>query len=136
MNCFECGSAATVSHHVVPKSKGGTRTVPMCGYCHGLAHHARRNMTTSALTKTALQKRKAAGLRIGGVPYGWNVVDGNRLAPVSKEQQVLGLILSMRASGISLRGIADFLTDWGVVTKCGHHKWSHSTIQRIVSDGR
>ena len=37
--CFECGSdKRIVHHHVVPKSIGGTKTIPLCEYCHGLVH--------------------------------------------------------------------------------------------------
>jgi len=36
--CFECGEPATSRHHVVPKSRGGTKTVPLCSRCHDMAH--------------------------------------------------------------------------------------------------
>jgi len=36
--CFECGRQATNDHHVVPESRGGKRTVPLCDRCHRLAH--------------------------------------------------------------------------------------------------
>jgi hypothetical protein len=36
--CFECGNPAHCEHHVVPKSLGGTKTVPLCVVCHGKVH--------------------------------------------------------------------------------------------------
>lgn len=37
--CFECGSDVNIhQHHVVPKTLGGTKTVPLCGTCHGKVH--------------------------------------------------------------------------------------------------
>jgi len=36
--CFECGKPAVNDHHVVPQSKGGKKTVPLCSRCHQLAH--------------------------------------------------------------------------------------------------
>lgn len=36
--CFECDEPMKDMHHVVPKSKGGNRTLPLCAKCHGLVH--------------------------------------------------------------------------------------------------
>jgi len=36
--CFECGNPATENHHVLPKSLGGTKTVPLCSLCHMKIH--------------------------------------------------------------------------------------------------
>lgn len=36
--CFECGNPATENHHVIPKSLGGTKTVPLCSLCHMKVH--------------------------------------------------------------------------------------------------
>lgn len=132
MSCFECGGKSEVSHHVVPESRGGTRTVSLCGRCHGLAHHENRNMATSVLTKQALQKKKALGYRTGAVPFGFELSDGNRLLPIASEQKVLALVFNMRDSGASMRRIADFLTDWGIPTKRGGGSWSSSTIQGLL----
>ena len=40
MSCFECGHSKTENHHVVPVSKGGTKTVKLCVSCHGKVHNA------------------------------------------------------------------------------------------------
>jgi hypothetical protein len=31
--CFECGVPADYDHHVIPKSQGGRKTVPLCRDC-------------------------------------------------------------------------------------------------------
>lgn len=36
--CFECGAPAEHQHHVIPQSRGGTQTVPLCVRCHDLVH--------------------------------------------------------------------------------------------------
>jgi hypothetical protein len=36
--CYECGEPKDDMHHIVPKSKGGTKTIPLCLKCHGLVH--------------------------------------------------------------------------------------------------
>ncbi len=42
-SCFECGKVGQGDfHHVVPKSKGGTRSVFLCLYHHGLVHGIKR----------------------------------------------------------------------------------------------
>jgi hypothetical protein len=37
--CFECGASGNIhNHHIVPKSLGGTKTIPLCVVCHGRVH--------------------------------------------------------------------------------------------------
>lgn len=57
MNCFNCDKKAEHQHHVVPKSKGGKKTIPLCIECHSKAHN--KYMTGSYLTKLGLMKRNA-----------------------------------------------------------------------------
>ena len=39
--CWECGDQGPIhNHHVVPKSLGGKRTIPLCLECHGKVHNA------------------------------------------------------------------------------------------------
>ena len=41
VECFECGSTENIhQHHVVPQSKGGTKTIPLCNNCHSVVHDA------------------------------------------------------------------------------------------------
>ena len=64
--CFECGEISDLhDHHVVPRSRGGTKTVPLCEECHSKAHHRKKNMNTSTLTRAALQRLKEAGVKLG-----------------------------------------------------------------------
>lgn len=106
MKCWECGcESETHDHHVVPKSRGGTRTVPLCVKCHSKAHHRKGNMSTPALTSAALQAKKARGERLGRPRYGWRVEDGE-LVPVEAEQAVVRQVADLRAQGLSQRAIA------------------------------
>ena len=58
-SCFECGSTDRLhEHHVVPESRGGTRTVTVCQRCHNLCHHANGNMLLGTLLKEANQNRR------------------------------------------------------------------------------
>ena len=130
--CFECGGLAEVLHHVVPVSRGGTKTVALCGLCHGKAHHCDRNMTTSALTRVAMQKKRERNEMTGQVPYGWRLVNGKKLEPIEGEQNVLRMIIELRSKGWTLRRITERLNFSGIPTKKGKAKWNHSTIQGIL----
>ena len=58
--CFECGYKGPElhNHHVVPRIREGTQTLPLCGACHAKAHHREKNMTTSALLKESFRRRR------------------------------------------------------------------------------
>lgn len=59
--CFECGKPADVNHHVVPKSRGGTQTVPLCWQCHSLVHDTK--LTANAeLIKEGKERSQREGL--------------------------------------------------------------------------
>ena len=64
--CFECGQPAQLAHHVVPKSMGGTRTIPLCHECHSKVHGVDYNAHES-LTKQGLAQAAREG-RTGGRP--------------------------------------------------------------------
>lgn len=86
----------------------------------------------AARTKSAMAAKRAAGERIGEVPYGWCLDADGRLVEDADEQEVLQLIRECRAEGVSLRKIAAVLTGKGYVTKKGKASWSHSTVQSIL----
>ena len=71
--CFECGyeDKHFHDHHVVPKSRGGTQTVPLCESCHSKAHHRDKNMNTSRLTREGLMRKKETGMIYGKIPFGF-----------------------------------------------------------------
>lgn len=87
----------------------------------------------AARTKAAMAAKRAAGQRIGEVPFGWNLDADGRLVENEAEQLVLQRIRECRAAGISLRKIAAILTEQGFVTKKGSTEWKHSTVQSILN---
>lgn len=65
--CFECGKQADQNHHVVPRVHGGTKTVPLCEYHHGLCHDLKfRNHRY--LTMQGLKIAKSKGIILGRAP--------------------------------------------------------------------
>lgn len=103
--CFECGSEEAIhQHHVVPKSRGGTRTIPLCAPCHGRAH-GRRGADIGALVSDKLRQKVAQGLQAGGeAPLGF-MHEGGRIVEHPHEHAIIGRMLELRALGLSLRAI-------------------------------
>lgn len=137
--CFECGAPAQHDHHVVPRSLGGTRTVPLCRICHGRAHGRERGFRpTNELTRDALLRLRARGVKLGGAALGWKRADatdadGRRvIATVEHEAVAVARIRDLRAQGLTLRAIAGVLATEGHATKAGG-RWHPQTIARVIA---
>lgn len=65
--CFECGVTEDLQqHHVVPRSRGGTKTITLCTQCHGKAHgRDLKGLEHSRLTKEGIQRARQRGVKIG-----------------------------------------------------------------------
>lgn len=63
--CFECGSIVELQeHHIIPRSLGGTKTITLCGKCHGKIHGL--DFTNHGLLiKKSLDKLKKKGVILG-----------------------------------------------------------------------
>jgi len=135
MNCFECGRPAVYRHHVIPKSRGGKKTVPLCGVCHALVH-GRLSLHTAELTRAALRSRRSSGMKTGGdIPFGYRVEAG-RLIPDADEQKTVRLVLDLAGKGESLRAICRKLEDAGVSRKNGSRTWHPQAVLRIIGRER
>ncbi len=130
--CFECGAPAEHDHHVVPRSRGGTRTIPLCTSCHGKAHHRSGNMAHNRLTSEALQRKRARGECTGNAPYGYRVgPDGVSLIEDDSEQTVILTVRELRAAGLSFRKVAEQLESRGFLSRTGR-RLTHRAIANIV----
>jgi len=83
-----------------------------------------------ARTKAALQAKKARGERVGHVPFGYQVNEANQLSECPQEQWILAEINILRASGLSLREIADELNVRGIYNR--GNKWNHVAVKRVA----
>jgi hypothetical protein len=94
--CFECGKQAKHEHHVVPKTLGGTKTVPLCEECHSKVHN--KDLSVSKLQKEAVKRTielfKKEGKQWGG--GGWNKTDPT----------IYPEVVNLRNDGIKLKDIA------------------------------
>ncbi len=87
----------------------------------------------AARTKAAMAAKRKAGQRVGEIPFGWTLGPDGNLIEVAAEQVILEKIRNCRAAGVSLRRIAEILTEEGFATKKGNTKWNHNTIDSILT---
>ena len=141
--CWECEAEGVHihNHHVVPRSRGGTKTIPLCEACHAHAHHRGKAMTTSALTAEAIAKGRTQGRRHGRLALGETLAvartqgrPNGRLDVVAVEAEVRTVrrILDLRAEGKSLRAIVAELVADGAETKTGA-RWHATTVSRVLT---
>ncbi len=89
--CFECDSENDIHyHHVIPRTLGGVKTIPLCCVCHGKVHGL--DFTKHG---TLIKLGLANSTKIGGQPR------------IGKELQ--DNILKMKAEGLSNRAIGRLL---------------------------
>lgn len=111
--CFECEVDGEVDmHHVVPKSLGGTKTIPLCFKCHGLVHE-KDFVKHRALLKLGVAKAKAEGKYKGRSKGSGKTPEEFLNTPKAIE------IMKHLDSGLSYRAIA---------RKCGY---SSATVQKV-----
>lgn len=85
-----------------------------------------------ARTKAALQAMKAAGKRVGHIPFGFRLAqDGIHLEESSEEQDILRQMSELRSSGLSIRDIANALNERGAFNR-GQSKWNNASVHRIM----
>ncbi len=129
-DCFEYGATAEHEHHVIPRSLGGTRTVPVCGACHSKVHSV--SLTdVRRLTAVALAAKRARGEVSGTVPLGYRDEDG-RLVPDPGEQAAVARIRELRSEGVSYERIARQLIVDGHQPRVGR-RWHPTQIARVLT---
>ena len=125
--CFECGSVATENHHVIPRSLGGTKTVPLCIKCHCLIHNlnSKRRDQHSDLTKRGLELAKAKG-RIGGSKKGCDTTKAVAAALIvrranadSRNKNAVSMAKTLRSGGMIYKRIANEMQKAGFLSPRG-----------------
>ena len=131
MNCFECDiNTAHHNHHVIPRSLGGTKTIPLCTECHGKVHGLNFK-DHGILTKAGLKKKKENREFYGKVPYGFYNINGV-LHEHKEEQENIKLMRSLRDLKFSFRKISNALEERSIRTR-EDKKFSHSSVHIIIS---
>lgn len=98
--CFECDTPTVGRHHVVPRSRGGKRTLSLCSQCHGLVHE--REITASALVREGLRRARERGTVLGRAPWGFVWADGRHVPDPAKLAQAR-VLLALRDEGRTVR---------------------------------
>ena len=143
--CFECGTTEDIQdHHVVPRLRGGTKTVPLCYSCHCKAHgrdskglnHSRlvsEGMRIAAakdpdyFKKIHKKRLKKAPNLLAKLAQG-RIAKANALALKYGEYAV-----SLRNEGKTQREMAKIFNDSGIKTsRGGENRWSPSTIRSLI----
>lgn len=84
--------------------------------------------------KTALEAKKKKGLRVGYIPYGYRVIEGNRLVADETEQFNLDLMAQLYIEkGLTYREVAASLNNGGIPNRSGH-QWSRMSVFRILKN--
>jgi len=137
--CFECGEPAVILHHVIPRARGGKRSVPLCAKCEAKVHERKAPVDIGTLTKERLAHKRAKGEKLGGdVPFGFRAVETDRggrtvkgLEPEPCEQAALALARRLRAEGLTLRATADEMARQGCFGRSGA-KWNIGRLCRVL----
>jgi DNA invertase Pin-like site-specific DNA recombinase len=96
------------------------------------AEHYRR--VISEKTRDALARLRANGRRVSRwAPYGFRDAAGGRLLPAPREQATLRRIVSLHASGLSLRAISRALASEGIRARNGR-PFAAMTLSRLVTN--
>src|SRR5262245_26704908 len=100
----------------------------------GVLSQLERSMITKRMRDGRAVKRASGGYCGDGSPaFGWQAVDGE-LVPVEAEQATVARARALRASGLSLRAVADQLHAEGHHAKRGG-RWHPRTLGRILARG-
>ena len=125
MKCWECEIETEVihHHHVVPQSRGGTKTVPLCISCHSKAHHIEMNMHHRTLIMEGIQRAKEKGVRFGSPRHHEARAIANKVRAANSERYIARTMVAIReiqATGITTQsGIARCLNARGMRTSRG-----------------
>lgn len=82
--------------------------------------------------KTGMKQKAKEGGFLGGIVYGYDIVDG-KLVPNSFEEKVVKLIFLLRSTGYSYNEITVFLNGRGLLTKKGN-RFTSASIKGILTN--
>lgn len=131
--CFDCGRRAVHNHHVVPKTLGGIRTVPLCEVCHDKAHGSGGGLIDSHFIK---ERRKKEGKADGTVSFGYRIVNGWKVE-FEDEQSTISMMSMLHERNYSCREIAENLNRRGFETRSktrgGHRaEWNAEQVRTVL----
>ena len=134
--CFECETTEDLhEHHVVPKSKGGTKTITLCHQCHMKAHgRDGKGMNHGVLTKEGMKKAKERGIKFGNPRWEKALEKASEVSVKQANERAIqhkALVISLYQEFGSYNRVAIELNKMDVRTSRGN-KWSRQTIKELL----
>lgn len=83
-------------------------------------------------TRAALAVKRAQGYRTGECPFGYEPGPDGKLRPHAGEQAIIGQVKDLRATGLSVRAIADELRTAGVTSARAGKPLGHIQVWRML----
>jgi len=106
--CFECETIGPVDlHHVVPKSKGGTKMIPLCLSCHTKVHGEHmlkiRKLANDSRNKMIKESKEK------GIPHNLGRRDGSKenLETFMNKPKNIQIVKLLNNKKLSIRKIAE-----------------------------
>ena len=135
--CFECETTEDLhEHHVVPRSRGGTKTVTLCYQCHMKAHGKDgKGLNHKRLAREGLAQAKKQGVKLGA--NNPKVMKGLKARGTATYERILPYVKQAMAEGCNSNGtIATWLNDHGIKTAMGKsfHKATLSRIRKRMRE--
>jgi hypothetical protein len=139
--CWECDMEVEEiqHHHVVPRSRGGTKTVPLCIECHNKAHHMNMNMHHSTLVRKGLEQARRNGKILGNPRLAEFRHLGHKSsheASVRYIKRLVAIIQEIKTTGVKTQAdVANCLNLLGIKTSRGY-AFTQGTISYILEKHR
>lgn len=148
--CVVCGTKECLeNHHIVPRSLGGLdnpeNLLTLCHVHHREMHgiQAKSNVNMAELTKVALGKLKAQGIKLGpkykkltaadSDPYRKMWVAEEKRRAQEFAEKVYQVIKELRDKGLTNSQVAKELNAKNYPTYTGKGQWHTTTVQRCVA---
>lgn len=106
--CFECGTIGPVDlHHVVPKSKGGTKMIPLCLSCHSKVHG--ENMLNFRKLAKESRNKKIKESKENGIPHNFGRKEGSveTMDKLLNKPKNIKIINLLKESNLTVRSIVN-----------------------------
>ena len=132
--CYECETTKDLQeHHIVPRSRGGTKTVALCYQCHMKVHgRSGKGLNHKQLTKMALNEKKKQGYKLGSSPYGYiHSKDRKSFIINEDEQKIIHRAHALMIDGNSLNSIAMILNKEGYRSRRGK-EWNKQSVYKTL----
>lgn len=134
--CFECGATEDIhQHHVVPRLRGGAKTIPLCYRCHLKAHgQDGKGLNHSLLVKQGMERAKKRGVNLGNASAEFRMKGhaANRKRGLQTVRKYGPMLSKLQKEGRTMQEVAVFLNKTFVPTPSGKGVWDSPRVCRLL----